>query len=326
MMLSRERLQREAANTGFRAESLEKVIQLVGLLNAFQRHPYLRDRLALKGGTALNLFIFELPRLSVDIDLNYLGAADREAMLEERPHLDAAMGAVFEQEGFLVRKSPTEHAGGKWQLRYTSALGTGANLEVDLNYMFRVPLWPVIRLDSFPVGSFRAEGIPVLDCHELAAGKLIALMDRHTSRDLFDAHALLTKAQLDKPKLRTAFTVYSGMSRNLDLRRAVPDQLTFDLKELDQMLLPLLRGGVSDPSWTTTLLSETQEALGALLPLQEGERAFLDALLDHGVIESKHLTLEEVLRQRIQAHPLLQWKAMNVRMVKGLASDQPDSK
>jgi len=56
---------------------------LLGLLEGLRKHPYLKDRLALKGGTALNLFLFDLPCLSVDIDVNYIGSADRDVMLEE---------------------------------------------------------------------------------------------------------------------------------------------------------------------------------------------------------------------------------------------------
>ena len=75
MRLSRERLNREATTTGFRVEILEKVTLLLNLLDGFERHPYLKGRFALKGGTALNLFIFDVPRLSIDIDLNYIGPA-----------------------------------------------------------------------------------------------------------------------------------------------------------------------------------------------------------------------------------------------------------
>lgn len=71
MRLSRERLTAESEATGFRPEVLEKVIHLLNLLTAFQRHPALGRRLALKGGTALNLFCFDLPRLSVDIDFSH---------------------------------------------------------------------------------------------------------------------------------------------------------------------------------------------------------------------------------------------------------------
>ena len=77
MQLSRERLERESALTGFRPDILEKVSYLLALLEGFNRHPVLKGKLALKGGTALNLFVFDVPRLSIDIDLNYIGAVER---------------------------------------------------------------------------------------------------------------------------------------------------------------------------------------------------------------------------------------------------------
>jgi predicted nucleotidyltransferase component of viral defense system len=92
--ISREALLVEAEATGFRAEILEKVIHLIHLLEGFRSHPFLKDRLALKGGTALNLFVFDLPRLSVDIDLNYVGSHEREVMLAERPKLEEAIRMV----------------------------------------------------------------------------------------------------------------------------------------------------------------------------------------------------------------------------------------
>ena len=77
-MLTEIELNREAAFTGFRTEVLEKVIHLLSLLDTLRLHPFLKKRVGLKGGTALNLFVFDVPRLSVDIHLNYIGAADRE--------------------------------------------------------------------------------------------------------------------------------------------------------------------------------------------------------------------------------------------------------
>jgi len=69
-MLTEAELRREAARSGFRPEVLEKVLHLLELLDALRSHPFLAPRLALKGGTALNLFLFDAPRLSVDIDVN----------------------------------------------------------------------------------------------------------------------------------------------------------------------------------------------------------------------------------------------------------------
>ena len=83
MILSKERLLKEKKDTGYRQEIIEKVIWLMELLNAIAEDSYLSRRLVLKGGTALNLFYFDLPRLSVDADLNYIGAIDRNIMLEE---------------------------------------------------------------------------------------------------------------------------------------------------------------------------------------------------------------------------------------------------
>ena len=88
MRLTANELAREAAATGFQAEPLEKVIVLLELLEAIRSHPFLKDRIALKGGTALNLFKFDVPRLSVDIDLNYVGAMDREGILTDRPKIE----------------------------------------------------------------------------------------------------------------------------------------------------------------------------------------------------------------------------------------------
>lgn len=92
--LTREMLAREAGRTDFRPEVLERVVQLLGLLEGLARHPFLKNRVALKGGTALNMFVFEVPRLSVDIDLNYIGGRDRDTMLTERPDVERAIQAV----------------------------------------------------------------------------------------------------------------------------------------------------------------------------------------------------------------------------------------
>jgi predicted nucleotidyltransferase component of viral defense system len=73
---SAQTLQRLANETGMQAGTLEKVLRLLDVLQEIARDPVLADRLVLKGGTALNVFHLALDRLSVDIDLNYVGALD----------------------------------------------------------------------------------------------------------------------------------------------------------------------------------------------------------------------------------------------------------
>lgn len=320
MKISHKRLLDEAQKTGFRPEILEKVIQLLNLLQKFGNHPFLKGKLALKGGTALNLFLFDLPRLSVDIDLNYIGMSDRETMLAERTKVEQAMQAVFSREEMSITHAPSDHAGGKWRLRYDSAIGEGSNLEVDLNFMFREPLWPVVAMDA-KIGSYSATNIPVLDIHELAVGKLAALLARHASRDLFDTHHLLTKTKLDTEKIRLGFILYGAMNRK-DWRTVAISDICYDKRELDNQLLPVLRRQFIEndmpANWAEQMIHQCKDALSVVLPLKDHEIAFLDALLDRGDIKPELLTDDSDMAKRIATHPLLQWKAVNVKRHRGI--------
>lgn len=321
MTRSIEQLQRAAAEIGFPADGLEKVLYLLHLLDGFRAHPYLKTRLALKGGTALNLFEFDVPRLSVDIDLNYVGAADRDTMLAERPEVERAIEAVCGRLDLTVKRVPSEHAGGKWRLGYLRAAGGTGTLELDLNFVLRVPLWPVVLRESRTLAGESAGSVPVLDRHELVAGKLAALFGRTAARDVFDAHGLLGRADLDPTRVRLAFVAYGAMNRR-DWRSVSIDELRLDPKEAERMLLPLLRTGVGPPrgevaGWTTALVERTRERLAAVLPLRSNEVAFLDALLDGGEVRPELLTDDPALRDRLRAHPALLCKAQNVRTHRG---------
>lgn len=243
-------------------------------------------------------------------------------MLAKRPRIEQAVQAVFAREGFTVRRMPEEHAGGKWSLRYQSAAGQGGNLEVDLNFMYWVPLWPVTLSDSYPVGTWQANQIPVIDIHELAAGKMAALLARRQARDLFDSHRILHKENLDHDRLRTAFVVYGAMNRK-DWRTVSTEDVNFESAELARQLMPTLRVSESAEresfdQYGTRLVEECRQALSVVLPLKENEKAFFDLLLEQGEIDSTILTYDLDLQQRIQKQPLLEWKAVNVRKYKRL--------
>jgi predicted nucleotidyltransferase component of viral defense system len=317
--ISPETLIAQAETTGFRPDMLEKVGLLLQLLDAVRSHPFLKDKLVLKGGTALNLFIFDVPRLSIDIDLNYVGATAREAMLAERPKVEEALQAVFSRGGFTVRRVPAEHAGGKWQLRYPSVGGQGGNLEVDVNFMFRIPLWPVKNMDSRQLGIWQAIGIRVVDVHELAAGKLSALLSRRQARDLFDCSNLFRLDGLDRERLRLAFVVYGAMSRK-DLRTVAPSDVDFDIADLEQRLIHALRASgvesIRKDHFGRDLVEDCRNFLAELLPFTETEMEFLNRVLDNGEIAPELLTADEELQDRIRKHPLLEWKALNVREFK----------
>lgn len=312
-----------AESTGFTAEMIEKMLHLINLLDKLNRHPMLRGKWVLKGGTALNLFVFDLPRLSVDIDINYIGALDREAMLADRPKVEQAAQAVFSREGFITKKVPEEHAGGKWRLSYQSYTGQTGNLEVDLNFMFRQPLWDIQSADSHRLGDFQAKHIALPDVHELAAGKLAALLARGQARDLFDCHRIFTMDGIKRKRLRIAFVVYGGMNRK-DWRTVSIEEVYFNPEELTRLLIPTLNKRFMEKQglpagYGERLVKECRAKLAAILPFKDAEREFLDLLLEKGEIDSSILTPDKALQKRIQSQPLLQWKALNVKRHKGLA-------
>jgi predicted nucleotidyltransferase component of viral defense system len=312
-----------AETTGFKADMIEKVLHLLNLLDALNSNRFLKGKWVLKGGTALNMFMLDFPRLSLDIDINYIGALDREEMLAERPKIEQAVKVAFSREGFTVKRVPSEHAGGKWRLNFRSFTGDSANLEVDMNFMYRQPLWDVRYTDSHTLGGLQAKSIPVLDVHEVAAGKLSALLSRRKGRDLFDCSHILSMDNLEKDRLRVAFVTFGGMDRK-DWRTVSIEDVDSDTEELTRMLIPTLNARetkepLSPTEYEARLVKECREGLSAVLPFTDSEREFLDLLLDRGVIDSTLLTTDESLQRRIQCQPLLAWKALNVKRRKGLS-------
>lgn len=156
-----------------------------------------------------------------------------------------------------------------------------------------------------------------MDIHELAAGKLVALLARHSVRDLFDSHQLLHEAELDSGYLRVAFVAYGGMNRR-DWRDASVRDVTFETDEIRNQLVPLLRSSrlaeVEDLGpWAGRLVEETRQALDVVLPLSASEMEFLSRLNGTGEIVPSLLTSDQKLAERIADHPLIKWKAQNVR-------------
>jgi hypothetical protein len=194
-----------------------------------------------------------------------------------------------------------------------------SKLAPDAVLGYRVPLWPVVRRNSRRLASHQAKGIPILDVHELGAGKLAALFSRRASRDLFDAHGLVCgNESLDWNLLRVGFLVYGAMNRK-DWRTIRLEDLTFDRRDFEDELPPVLRHldtSISLNEFAERLRTGCREKLAPLLAFTKRERGFLDRLLDHGEIVPELLTADAALAARIAAHPMLQWKALNVKQHK----------
>jgi hypothetical protein len=207
-------------------------------------------------------------------------------------------------------------------LSYQSYTGQSGNLEVDLNFMFRQPLWEIQPADSHALGDFQVRNIVLPDVHELAAGKLVALLARGQARDLFDCHRMFTMRGIDHDRLRLAFVVYGGMNRR-DWRTVSIADVDFDPDELARLLIPTLSRRFmeeqnSPAEYGERLVWGSKAILEAVLPFNDPESEFLDLLLEKGEIDASALTPDKALQERIQNQPLLQWKAFNVKRHKRL--------
>lgn len=91
----------------FPPRTLDKVERLLDLLAEIDEHSMLKDKLALHGGTAINLFMLNIPRLSVDIDLSYIGSVEKDVMLADRPTIEQSINEVPDHRAtpFPVRKA-----------------------------------------------------------------------------------------------------------------------------------------------------------------------------------------------------------------------------
>ena len=312
MRTSRQALLHDAKKQGYKPENLDKVYRLLDTFQQLMSVPFLKERLVLKGGTALNLFCFDsIPRLSVDIDLNYIGALDRGIMLKEKDILHEAISQVLQQNQFERYRSPNHHAGGKMVWFYNSVLGQRGTLEIDINYLYRQPLWP-INYRKPHIAGYENWQAPVLDIHEIAAGKLSALFDRRVSRDLFDAHYLMGKTEFDREKLRLAFTVYLAMT-NIDLNILKPETIQYDLADLKNRLLPVLHqhelphARPALQTWATKLLEELRQRLATLLPLQPHQIDFINHIRHTGEIKPELITDDTTLAEKIKRQPALHW-------------------
>jgi hypothetical protein len=138
MKLDRASLERMSVETGFRLGTLEKVLRLDEFLVDVRRHPLLSRVLVLKGGTPLNLGFGPPARLSVDVDFNYVGALEREAMLAARPEVERALETIAGAQGYALQRSADAHAGRKLYLGYRNVNGGADRIEVDVNYLHRL--------------------------------------------------------------------------------------------------------------------------------------------------------------------------------------------
>lgn len=161
---------------------------------------------ALKGGTAINLFVRDFPRLSVDIDLVYLPRTPRDEALRE---VSAALARMDESMPRLV--AGLQVVGRGRDDAPKRVVGTAdARIKIEPNPVLRgtvyEPAWRSLVPAAEEYFGLSVE-VPVVSLADLYAGKLCAALDRSHPRDWFDVHLLMENEGITD-ELRRAFVVY----------------------------------------------------------------------------------------------------------------------
>ena len=176
--------------------------------DVFEGQPF-----ALKGGTAINLFVREMPRLSVDLDLVYMHrATPRQTALEE---IKASLQAIARR---LQKAGLSARAVGNKEMGDTKLLiDEGPTMvKIEVNTVLRGTVHPVENrpLVETAAKHFLAElSVPVLSKAELYGGKLVAALDRQHPRDLFDVHCLFEAEELTDAMVECFVIYLSGHDR-----------------------------------------------------------------------------------------------------------------
>ncbi|MBN1223093.1 MAG: nucleotidyl transferase AbiEii/AbiGii toxin family protein [Candidatus Aminicenantes bacterium] len=312
--VSLEYLERCAADTGFEIGPLEKVIRLGELASHIARHSILKESLVLKGGSALNLCFGPPKRLSVDLDFNYVGHAERERMLEDRPRIEEAVAEISRRLGYRVQSSAEAFAGRKLFLLFRSVLGQNERIEIDLNYVFRVPFAGIEELQLWQPGELEKPYARVAGLVELLIGKMLAMLDRGAVRDVWDV-ANLSKQALNVMKERSFRAQFIALSAVLGhplstyhrerLERRIGDRI------IKEELLPLLIG---NPSLNANeLVQKAWAVVGPFTELTRAEKEYLDKIHE-GVLNPEIIFPNAPEKSaKFAVHPAILWKVSNVR-------------
>lgn len=301
-------VRRIAGDAGFRPTTLEKVARLEDILREISQHPEFGPHLALKGGTAINFVLLpEAPRLSVDIDLDYIGAIEREAMLEARARVEEFIARVAGAQRYAIEKRAPYGLTG-WELTYENIAGNPDIIKVEINWLLRVPIWQPERVIFRSVLPGDPSVVTVTSREEVVAGKLAALLGRAAPRDLFDVATLAEHGAMgDRDRLRAA-SVLLGTFRPDDFRErlARPHVGEISEREIRNVLWPTLRKDLRPT--LGELRNACEPALREILALGEKESRYLDEYCDRDLFDPTPLFEGLDANPNLPRHPMAAWR------------------
>lgn len=313
MQLDRLTLGRMAKELGFVRDTLEKVCRLTDVLKFMESDELLSKGIALKGGTAINLTIFDLPRLSVDIDLDYCRSIDREEMLADRDVITEKIGKYMKANGYVLSpKSKNYHALDSFVYAYVNCGGVKDNLKIEINYMLRCHVLPVARREiKLPWSKADFTVLSVAPV-EIFASKTVALLTRAAPRDLYDMHNMVRYGLFDeseKEMLRKCAVFYSAIGAEQPPERFELDNIgKISLQQIKRDLEPVLRKG--DRFDLKLIQQEVQEYLMSILMATKEEELFWKDF-SKGDYHPNWIFGNSSEFENIVKHPMALWKCRN---------------
>lgn len=288
-----------ADKLGYHSYILEKVYRLIILMSQLSKLK-ISDKLAIKGGTAINYIYFKIPRLSEDIDLDYIGFMDRDKMQLDREIIDRNLLKLLKQQGYAVEKKESWMIT-KYFLHYTGINDNKDVIKLDLNYFKRTSVLPLAKKDIkhfFDIPSFKLNTYQI---EELLGDKISTMLIRFTPRDIYDIYNL-EHVKYDAKLLRKLVVFYASMV--IDLRKVDIGKLkTVSQKEFTDKLLPQL---VKDNNLDITEIKDfVVKKTTSLLKLNKIELNFIYRLYDEKEYKPELLFDNESLKDHPEYKRLL---------------------
>ena len=228
---------------------------------------------ALKGGTAINLFVRDMPRLSVDLDLVFVDhRLDRDDALAKINEAIRSAVDRLEKRGFQTRAATAADAG------ETKLFVRRGNLEVkvEVNFVLRGTVHRTRSASLTPRASdvlLADLELPVLSLEDLYGGKLVAAMDRQHPRDLFDVTQLFLYEGIT-PGIRRSFVAYLACHN-----RPIHEELSPTRRDISGEYDNTFRGMTAEPVEFDALLAARERMAAELRTGLDGnERKFLLSL------------------------------------------------
>ena len=247
--IEKKELIKLSRDNNYSVNNIEKVLRLCDLLNTINSDTHINGKLVLKGGTAINLVVFEhIPRLSVDLDFDYAYNIEKNDMIKERANINILLKQKLEEKGYLLSYRNTFTLD-SIHLKYKTLSGSWDKIKLDINYQNRCHIFkPISKIIAMP---FLNDGTKVyvnsLQDIELFAGKIKAFYERCKPRDLFDIYTIAKSGRINdnetKKILRKCIYFYGSIGNikskpifDSDVKRI----LNIPFQDIKTQLLPML--------------------------------------------------------------------------------------